>query len=410
MTALPTGTVTLLFTDIEGSTQLLQRLGDRYAPLLAEYQRLLRSAFQAAGGQEVDTQGDSFFVVFPRAVDALAAALVAQRMLAAHAWPEGVTFRTRMGVHTGEPVLAGRHYVGLDVHRAARICAAGHGGQVLLSRPAQELVRSHLPPGTELRDLGEHRLKDLDRPEHIFQLVAPDLPADFPPLRTLDASGGKPRAGAPLSIACLYISLSTAADDTRPPLFFTDEVIYLGRPSAEEAAPNFIDLELRSVSRHHACIRREGPAYILENWEGKYGIGVYEQRLDPGDTHVLRHSDVFRIPDLPSEHLKCLFLIHDGTQTLSLHIEEQTRDVYVFGDAVKFTPLEYRLVEYLYKHKGKTCDYDAIASYVWPDIRRVDRKRDLEVLLVKVRKKIRDASGGFTFMQTVRGQGVRLVV
>ncbi len=186
MADLPTGTLTLLFTDIAGSTQLLQRLGDRYAPLLAEYQCLLRSAFQAAGGQEVDTQGDSFFVVFPRAADAVRAAVTAQQALAAYPWPADAVFRTRMGVHTGAPSPSGAGYVGLDVHRAARLMAAAHGGQVLLSDATRALVPSDLLPGVHLRDLGAHRLKDLPQPEHIYQLVIADLPADFPPLRSLE--------------------------------------------------------------------------------------------------------------------------------------------------------------------------------------------------------------------------------
>ncbi|MBI3326484.1 MAG: adenylate/guanylate cyclase domain-containing protein, partial [Nitrospinae bacterium] len=187
MTELPTGTVTFLFSDIEGSTRLLQHLGDRYTGVLAEYRRLLRAAFQAAGGHEIDTAGDGFFVVFHRATDAVAAAVAAQRAIAAHPWPEGAPVRVRMGLHTGEPTLAVGGYVGLDVHRAARICAAGHGGQVLLSQTTRALAQHDLAEGMSLRDVGEHRLKDLQRPEHLFQLVTLDLPADFPPLKTLDS-------------------------------------------------------------------------------------------------------------------------------------------------------------------------------------------------------------------------------
>src|SRR6266849_4885719 len=131
---LPSGTVTLLFTDIEGSTRLLQQLGERYADILAECRHLLRSAFHQWQGYEVDTQGDAFFVAFARATDAVSAAVDGQRWLASHGWPEGVTVRVRMGLHTGEPHLASEGYVGLDVHQAARIVSAGHGGQVLLSR------------------------------------------------------------------------------------------------------------------------------------------------------------------------------------------------------------------------------------------------------------------------------------
>lgn len=186
MLELPTGTVTFLFSDIEGSTRLLQQLGPRYTEALAAHQRLLRAAFAAHDGQEVDTQGDSFFAAFPTAPAALAAAAQAQRTLAQFAWPEGATLLVRIGLHTGAPMLAANRYVGLDVHRAARIAAAGHGGQALLSQATRDLGEAELPPGARLVDLGEHRLKDLQRPEHLYQLRLPDLPADFPPLRTLD--------------------------------------------------------------------------------------------------------------------------------------------------------------------------------------------------------------------------------
>jgi class 3 adenylate cyclase len=182
------GTVTLLFTDIEGSTQLLEHLGERYSDVLAECQSLLRTAFHAWGGQEVDMQGDAFFVAFARATDAVLVAVAAQHALVAHAWPNGVTVRVRMGLHTGEPQLSAEGYVGLDVHRAARLMRAGHGGQVLLSQTTRDLVELDLPEGVSLRDLGEHRLKDLGRPQRLFQLVIAGLPADFPALKTVDAS------------------------------------------------------------------------------------------------------------------------------------------------------------------------------------------------------------------------------
>jgi predicted ATPase/class 3 adenylate cyclase/DNA-binding XRE family transcriptional regulator len=184
--ALPSGTVTFLFSDIEGSTRLLQRLGEDYARVLGEHQTLLRAAWAAHGGVEVDTAGDSFFVAFPSAPAAVAAAAQATHGLAAHPWPEGSALRVRVGLHTGTPLLAGERYVGLDVHRAARIAAAGHGGQILLSAAVMELARDELPEGAALRDLGLHRLKDLQRPEQLYQLCLPDLPSDFPPLKSLD--------------------------------------------------------------------------------------------------------------------------------------------------------------------------------------------------------------------------------
>jgi DNA-binding NarL/FixJ family response regulator/class 3 adenylate cyclase len=187
--ALLSGTVTFLFTDIEGSTRLLKRLGRRYEEVLNDQQALLRESFARFGGSEVDTQGDAFFVVFGRAIDAVRAAVDAQRAFAAHDWRAARAVRVRIGIHTGEPEISGERYVGLGVHRGARICGAAHGGQVLLSSAARELVHEGLPDGVELRDLGHHSLKDLDFPEHIFQLVIHGLRNRFPPLR--DADGGK---------------------------------------------------------------------------------------------------------------------------------------------------------------------------------------------------------------------------
>lgn len=168
---LPTGTVTFLFTDIEGSTRLLHELGDGYGELLAEHHRLLRASFEAHGGVEVDTQGDAFFVAFERASDAVAAAAAAQEALS------GAGLRVRMGLHTGEPLLAETGYIGMDVHRGARVMSAGHGGQVLLSQTTRDLLDDRFP----LRNLGEHRLKDLSAPQSLFQLGD----GDFPPLKTL---------------------------------------------------------------------------------------------------------------------------------------------------------------------------------------------------------------------------------
>ena len=165
--ALPAGTVTFLFTDVEGSTQLLHSLGEeRYADALAEHRRILRGAFSARGGVEVDTQGDAFFIAFPTAPAALAAAAAATEELAAG------PIRVRMGIHSGTPLLTDEGYVGVDVHRAARIAACGHGGQILLSTAAAGLVDADA-----LHDLGEHRLKDLSAPERIYQFGERRVPA-----------------------------------------------------------------------------------------------------------------------------------------------------------------------------------------------------------------------------------------
>ena len=187
MAGQPTGSVTFLFTDIEGPTALLQHLGDRrYAEVLLEYHRVLRAAFAAGDGYEVDTQGDSSLIAFGSALSAAATAAAAQRAINAHPWPDGAPIHVRMGLHTGEPTVAGGRYFGLDVHRAARIMAVGYGGQILLSKATHDLIKQALPDGLTVRDLGEHRLKDLARLEHIFQIVIPGLPAEFPPLKTLD--------------------------------------------------------------------------------------------------------------------------------------------------------------------------------------------------------------------------------
>jgi predicted ATPase/class 3 adenylate cyclase len=186
--SLPSGTVTFLFTDIEGSTRLVQQLGERYPELLEAHRDVIRSAIAAEGGREFGAEGDALFIAFSSPTHAAAAAAAAQRALAAHAWPEGAAIRVRMGLHSGEATLAGGNYVGLDVHRVARITAAGHGGQILLSRATAALVDANLPAGAVLRSLGEHRLKDLALPESLFQLIVLELPSDFPALKTLDAT------------------------------------------------------------------------------------------------------------------------------------------------------------------------------------------------------------------------------
>jgi predicted ATPase/class 3 adenylate cyclase len=184
---LPTGTVTFLFTDVEGSTDLLARHPGRYESLLAAHARILRDAIDRGGGTEVNTEGDAFFAVFPLAAGAVRAAATAQRELAAHPWPRDAQVRLRMGLHSGEGRLGASDYVGMDVHRAARIAAAGHGGQVLLSNATRSLIAHELPEGVGLRDMHEHQLKDLPAPEHLWQLEIAGLATEFPHLRTLDA-------------------------------------------------------------------------------------------------------------------------------------------------------------------------------------------------------------------------------
>jgi class 3 adenylate cyclase len=180
--ALPGGTVTFLFTDIEGSTRLLQELGDDYGQVVADHRRLLREVFGSAGGNEVDTQGDAFFYSFTRAKDAVRAAVAGQRALAGHEWPGGAQVRVRIGLHTGEPTVREEGYVGLDVVRAARICSAGHGGQILISETTRALLGNDLPDRVSVRDLGEQHLKDVQH-EHVYELSLDESQAEFPPLK-----------------------------------------------------------------------------------------------------------------------------------------------------------------------------------------------------------------------------------
>jgi predicted ATPase/class 3 adenylate cyclase len=184
--ALPAGTVTLMFSDIEGSTGLLEQLGEDYAGVLDEHRKIVRGAVAAHGGHELRTEGDAFFVVFTRAGDAVRAAVSAQRALAACTWSSGVTVRVRMGLHTGEPRVADGDYVGIDVHYAARICSAAHGGQIVVSETTQGILAAEAIAGVGLHALGEHRLKDLTRAMCLYQIVADGLTVEFPPLRALE--------------------------------------------------------------------------------------------------------------------------------------------------------------------------------------------------------------------------------
>jgi class 3 adenylate cyclase len=183
MSAFPDGTVTFVFTDVEGSTRLLQELGDGYAEVARDHRRLLRDALGAAGGTEVDTQGDAFFFSFTRARDAARGAVDAQRALRDHAWPHGVEVRVRMGLHTGEPSVGEEGYLGLDVVRAARISAAGHGGQILVSETTRALLGNTLPDGVTLHDHGETQLKDIQH-ERIYELLVDGETSTFPPLKS----------------------------------------------------------------------------------------------------------------------------------------------------------------------------------------------------------------------------------
>jgi class 3 adenylate cyclase len=178
--ALPSGTVTFVFTDIEDSTELLKRLGDDYRDVLTTHRRIIREAFATSDGIEMDTQGDAFFFVFPRARDAVAATVGAQREHASATWPGGEEVRVRMGLHTGEPAIHEEGYVGLDVVRAARICTVGRGGQILLSEATRALLGSGLPDGVSVFPLGQRHLRGIDEPERVFEVAIDGLELETP--------------------------------------------------------------------------------------------------------------------------------------------------------------------------------------------------------------------------------------
>jgi class 3 adenylate cyclase len=198
MSGLPSGTVTFVFSDIEGSTSLMKVLGDRYGDVLSGHRTLMRDSFTTRGGVEIDTQGDAFFFAFPRARDAVTAAIEAQRLHALHEWPDGHAVRVRMGLHTGEPALGSEGYLGIDVVRAARLCTVGRGGQVILSETTRALVGSSLPDGVSVHTLGERRLKDIDEPERIFELDIEDAPT--PSLPATAASPAEPSDAPPAPV------------------------------------------------------------------------------------------------------------------------------------------------------------------------------------------------------------------
>ena len=189
--ALPTGFVTLLMSDIEGSTALLRSLGDRYRDLLNEVRDTQRTAVSQAGGREIDFRADEFFAVFERAVDAVRGAMTMQRALRERGWPEDLEVRIRIGIHSGQPTLTDAGYIGLAVHTAARVCAAAHGGQVVVSGATRAVVENPASMGVRFKSLGRHRLRGLADPEALFQVMAKGLRASFPPPRTKGRSRRK---------------------------------------------------------------------------------------------------------------------------------------------------------------------------------------------------------------------------
>ena len=254
---LPGGTITFLFTDIEGSTQLLKRLGERYGEVLGEHQRLLRGAVERCEGREVDNQGDSFFFAFASAKSALAAAVIAQRELAHYQWPDDERVRVRMGLHTGEPAVGEERYVGLGVHRAARIGAVAHGGQVLLSNATRELVEDEVG-GVSVRPLGTYRLKDIDRPEPLFQVDIEGLEAEFPPLNAERVREPRPARRRPLLAGIVVVAVAGVAA--------VAIAVGIGRGSAHGLLPNsLIRIDPKSLKATEVAQVGDAPDLVVES-------------------------------------------------------------------------------------------------------------------------------------------------
>jgi len=290
--AFPGGTVTFLFTDIEGSTRLLQELGDDYGRVVADHRRLLREVFQTAGGHEVDTQGDAFFYSFTRARDAVLAAVDGQRALSGHSWPQGAEVRVRMGLHTGEPTVGEEGYVGLDVVRAARICSAGHGGQILASETTRALVGNDLPEGVSVRDLGQQHLKDVQY-EHVYELSLEEEERSFPPPKAERRGRSEAMADdfsrriegfveqqlAAAFSRALPSKASPVADAPAPPRLETERLI-LRAPVPEDAdplAPMYADPEVMRYLGDGRTLTREETGRsvnrMIESWKAD-GFGL----------------------------------------------------------------------------------------------------------------------------------------
>jgi class 3 adenylate cyclase len=239
MTALPHGTVTFAFTDIEGSTALMKRLGDGYIDVLAEHRRLVRGSFAAHDGTEIDSQGDAFFFAFTRASEAVAAAAEVQLAHASHAWAEGAAVRVRIGLHTGEPTLSADGYVGLDVVRAARLCSACRGGQVLLSQSTRALLGSALPDGVDVYPVGQRHLKDIEEPEVVYELGIAGVessPAEPEPEAAIDERASDPERSFEESMEDWAEGLSTRIQ--RQVLSSLERSVgRLGGPAKPEGAP-----------------------------------------------------------------------------------------------------------------------------------------------------------------------------
>jgi class 3 adenylate cyclase/DNA-binding NarL/FixJ family response regulator len=371
---LPGGTVTFLFTDIAGSTRLVARLGDRYADVLADHRELLRDAVADAAGQEIDTQGDAFFVVFARAKDAVTAALAAQRAHACHSWPGDARVRVRMGLHTAEPAATHDRYIGLGVHRAARICSAGHGGQILLSRATFAVLVDDVLPDIAFLDLGEHRLKDLDRSERIYQLVIPDLPRAFPPLKTVRVSESGADAATPV---CTF---PTGEDRTVRVVVADDSVLIRDGLSRLLADAGF-DVTARAADAN---------ALLLEVGRVDADVAITDIKMPP--THVdeglVAAAEIRRLyPNVGvlvlSQYLDsgyAMRLIEDYPKRMGYLLKDRVMDIAVLADAIRRIAegecvVDPTIVSRLMSRNRLTWPLDALSG----------RERDILVLVAEGR-------------------------
>jgi YVTN family beta-propeller protein len=300
------GALTFLFTDIEGSTRLLHAIGDAYPAVLAEHQELLRDAFARHNGREIDTQGDSFFVVFPTPHDAIQSAIQAQRALGEHGWPDGVVVKVRIGMDTGPAAVRHERYTGPVVHRAARVSAAGHGGQILISDASELLLESR--DGFSLRDLGPRRLKDIDGRVRIYQVEAPGLQRDFPALKTLDVvRRRRVQFGAGLAAAAVGVVVAF--------------VLVLGASSPVRVAPNSLGVIQPRTNRVTAQIPvgnipgavASGPGSI---WVANTGDKTVSH-VDPFTKSVLKTIAVGSAPDSVAVGPGAVWVLHGFVGSLT---------------------------------------------------------------------------------------------
>jgi YVTN family beta-propeller protein len=296
---LPSGSVTFLFTDIEGSTRLLEALGDEYATILTDHQRLMRDAFARHEGREIDTQGDAFFVAFPTPRDAILSAIEAHRALRDHGWPDDLQVKVRIGMDTGPAALRQDRYTGRAVHRAARVSAAGHGGQTLVSDASERLLETR--DGFSLRDLGLRRLKDIDGGVRIYQVEAPGLPRDFPALKTLDvARRRRLQLFAALAVAAVGIASAFA--------------FLLGRSSPLQVAPNSLGLIQPRKNRVTAQIPvGNSPGAVAPGFESIWVANAGDKtvsHVDPFTKSVVKTIHVPATPDSVAVGPGAVWVLH----------------------------------------------------------------------------------------------------